>query len=104
MTDVSHYKQRLHDRLRELNKRLADAETELDQPTPADSEDRASEREGDEVLEGLGHAGVAEIRMIEAALDRIAAGTFGECVACGERISEGRLEAVPHAARCRNCA
>lgn len=104
MMDVSHYEQRLRDRMRELNRRLSEAETELDQPAPADSEDRASEREGDEVLEGLGNAGLAEIRMIEAALDRIGDGTFGECVTCGEPISEERLEAVPHAARCRNCA
>lgn len=104
MIDVSHYERRLRDRLRELNRRLAEAETELDQPASADSEDRASEREGDEVLEGLGNAGLAEIRMIEAALDRIGDGTFGECAACGEPISEERLEAVPHAARCRNCA
>ena len=102
--DVSHYEQRLRDRLRELNKRLSDTETELDQPASSDSEDRASEREDDEVLEGLGNAGLAEIRMIEAALDRIGDGTFGECVACGDPISEERLEAVPHAARCRNCA
>lgn len=104
MIDVSHYEQRLRDRMRELDKRLSEVETELDQPAPADSEDRASEREGDEVLEGLGNAGLAEIRMIEAALDRIRDGTFGECVTCGEPISEERLEAVPHAARCRKCA
>ena len=104
MKDVSYYEQRLRGRLDELNARLSGVEAELDQPQNADSEERASERESDEVLEGLGNAGLAEIRMIEAALDRIANGTYGECVACGEPISEERLEAVPHAARCRNCA
>lgn len=104
MKDVSHYEQLLRNRLRELNARLSDVETELDQPSDPDAEERASEREGDEVLEGLGNAGLAEIRMIEAALERIADGTYGDCVACGEPISEARLEAVPHAARCRNCA
>ncbi len=104
MKDVSHYEQLLRNRLRELNARLSDVETELDQPSDPDAEERASEREGDEVLEGLGNAGLAEIRMIEAALERIADGTYGDCVACGEPISEPRLEAVPHAARCRNCA
>lgn len=104
MRDVDHYERRLRDRLRELNARLSQVEAELDQPADADSEERASEREGDEVLEGLGNAGLAEMRMIEAALARIADGTFGTCVACGEEISEERLEAVPHAARCRRCA
>ena len=56
------------------------------------------------MLESLGNAGLLEIRMIQAALDRIADGTFGDCVACGEPISEERLNAVPHAARCTSCA
>lgn len=104
MKDVAQYERLLRGRLGELQERLSEVETELDQPPDPDAEERASEREGDEVLEGLGNAGLAEIRMIEAALDRIADGTFGECVACGEPIAEERLQAVPHAARCRNCA
>ena len=35
------------------------------------------------------------LAQIEAALDRIAAGTYGSCAVCGERIAEGRLEARP---------
>lgn len=104
MQDASKYDTRLRNRLRELNARLSGVQAELDQPADADSEERASEREGDEVLEGLGNAGLSEIRMIQAALARIEDGTFGECVACGEPISRARLNAVPHAARCRNCA
>lgn len=104
MPDVSHYELRLRNRLRELTERLAKTESELDQPSNPDAEDRATEREGDEVLEGLGNAGLMESRMIEAALDRIKDGTFGTCVACGREISEERLNAVPYAARCRNCA
>jgi len=104
MPGVSHYEQRLRDRLQELTERVEEMESELDQPSNPDAEDRATERESDEVLEGLGNAGLSEIRMIEAALDRIQEGTFGMCVACGEEISEARLNAVPYAARCRNCA
>ncbi len=102
--DVSKFEIRLRDRLRDLNARLSGVEAELEQPANADSEERASEREGDEVLESLGNAGLQEIRMIQAALGRIADGTFGDCVACGEPISEERLNAVPHAARCKRCA
>ncbi|MCC2661883.1 MAG: molecular chaperone DnaK, partial [Arthrobacter sp.] len=32
------------------------------------------------------------LAQIEAALERIAAGTYGSCAVCGERIAEGRLE------------
>ena len=102
--NVSKFEVRLRNRLRDLNARLSGVEAELDQPANADSEERASEREGDEVLESLGNAGLLEIRMIQAALGRIADGTFGDCVACGEPISEERLNAVPHAARCKRCA
>jgi len=102
--DVSYYEQRLRARLRELTERISDVEAELDQPASADFEERASEREGDEVLESLGAASVNEVRMIQAALKRIEDGSFGECVNCGEEIAEGRLDAVPHAARCVKCA
>ncbi len=103
MIDQNHYATILRNRLTELNARLSEVETELDKPPDPDVEERAVEREGDEVLEGLGMAGLREIRMIEAALDRIEDGTFGTCVACGDPISEERLNLVPHAARCRNC-
>jgi RNA polymerase-binding transcription factor DksA len=102
--DISYYEQRLRARLHELTARVSDVEAELDQPAAADFEERASERESDEVLESLGAASVNEIRMIQAALKRIEDGTYGECVNCGEEISEGRLEAVPHAPRCVRCA
>jgi len=102
--DVKHYEKKLRARLRELDRRIDAVESELDQPPDADSEERASEREGDEVLEGLGSASVAEIRMINAALDRIGNGSYGVCVACGDDISKERLDAVPHAPRCRKCA
>jgi RNA polymerase-binding transcription factor DksA len=104
MKNLSQFEDRLHRRLRDLNARLSGVEAELDQPVDADFEERATEREGDEVLESLGNAGLLEIKMIQAALGRIADGTFGECVACGEPISEERLNAVPHAARCKRCA
>lgn len=104
MAEFDRFEARLRARLRELTGRISDVESELDQPANADFEERASEREGDEVLEGLGQAGMLEIRMINAALARIADGSYGICVACGEPISEERLEAVPHAPRCRKCA
>ena len=102
--DVQKYETRLRDRLRELNERLEAIEDDLDEPADPDAEERATEREGDEVLENLGNAGLAEIKMIQAALARVEAGTFGVCAACGEPISEERLDVVPHAPRCRHCA
>ena len=77
---------------------------ELVEPSDDDFEERATEREGDEVLEQLGNAGLLEIAQIRAALRRIEEGTYGVCVECGEPIPGKRLEVVPHAPRCIQCA
>ncbi len=45
-----------------------------------------------------------EIRRIDAALVRVASGEYGYCVACGEAIAPGRLDADPAAPRCADCA
>lgn len=46
---------------------------------------------------------VEEIRAVERALRRIALGTYGVCVSCGEPIERERLEAHPTANRCATC-
>ena len=76
----------------------------LGESSPLFFEERATENEGDEVLEDLGNAALAEIAQIESALSRIGDGTYGECVTCGGDIPEARLKAVPHAAQCMKCA
>lgn len=97
------YETVLEARRDELMARLHQIADELDDPVSADTSERAKETEDNEVLEGLGQQGLAELRAIEAALDRIRKGTFGICAKCGEPISEARLEAVPHAALCETC-
>lgn len=98
------YERRLRDRLRELNERLQHIEENLDEPSDPDVEERATEREDDEVLEKLGHAGLTEIDIIQSALARMENGVFGICVKCGEPISEERLDVLPHTPTCRHCA
>jgi len=46
---------------------------------------------------------VQEIRAIERALKRLALGTYGVCVSCGQPIERERLEAHPTANRCAAC-
>lgn len=41
---------------------------------------------------------------IEAALERIEDGSYGECEKCGAKIPHSRLEAIPYAAQCVQCA
>lgn len=95
---------RLKKRLAELDHRLVDIEHDLDEPKPADFQEAASDREADEMLEELGSVGLVEVRMIEAALRRLDEGKYGQCVNCGEAISDARLDAVPHTPLCKDCA
>ncbi|MGF1660423.1 MAG: TraR/DksA family transcriptional regulator [Rubrimonas sp.] len=102
--DPALYEPRLRARLAELEHRLHGIEHALEAEPNPDFSERATEREGDEVLESLGAAGVQEIRMIRAALERIDEGEFGYCVNCGNPIPAARLDIVPHAPRCAKCA
>ena len=104
MTPISTRKAQLESRLADLKGRLQGIETELDSHQSADWEELATEREGDEVLEGMGVSGQLEIRMIEAALQRIADDEYGACVKCGADIGEERLNVLPYTPFCRNCA
>jgi len=44
-----------------------------------------------------------QLRKVEAALERIAAGDFGICAACGVAIGLKRLQALPSATNCIEC-
>ena len=44
------------------------------------------------------------LEQIEAALERIEDGTYGECEECGARIPKQRLNAIPYAIMCVKCA
>ncbi len=45
----------------------------------------------------------AQVRLMRAALDRIAAGTYGRCAGCYGEIGMARLTALPHASLCIPC-
>ena len=46
----------------------------------------------------------AELARVEAALQRLRDGTYGTCASCGDPIAPERLEAIPWAPRCIDCA
>lgn len=104
MKKVAYYRDKLLKRLAELDSRLHQIEAELDAPMPKDWEEKAVEREGDEVLEHLGQSGEAEIARIRAALQRIREDEYGYCVECGDEIAEERLEILPDTPFCQACA
>jgi DnaK suppressor protein len=43
------------------------------------------------------------LELVDAALERLDAGTFGTCLRCLRPIAPGRLEALPWAAHCIDC-
>ncbi len=102
--NVTEQKQILTTRRAELTAHLIETEHSLDETPPKDWEDRSSERQGDEVLESLGHMELAELRRIDAALRRLDDGIYGQCQTCGSAISEQRLKLLPDTPFCKNCA
>ncbi len=93
----------LEQRLAALDVHLHEIEAELDSHHNPDWAELAQEREGDEVLERQGTAEQAEIAAIRQALARIDAGTYGDCVKCGDEIAPARLEVLPHTLLCASC-
>lgn len=55
-------------------------------------------------LAGLRAEALLQLADAEAAIARLAAGTYGRCVTCGKPIPAERLEIRPAAAQCVSCA
>jgi DnaK suppressor protein len=55
-------------------------------------------------LLGLRAGARKEISALDRATSRLRAGNYGRCVNCGNVIPDARLEALPAAETCRNCA
>jgi RNA polymerase-binding protein DksA len=97
-------KQRYRDLWSDVQRELAAAEPyrELAGETH-DAEDEATA----DVLVDINladiHRDICEMRDIEAALQRLAGGNYGECVDCSSDIGLERLRAYPTAERCQPC-
>jgi RNA polymerase-binding transcription factor len=46
---------------------------------------------------------IQQLELVETALARLDAGTYGTCMRCGKPIAAARLEALPWAAYCIEC-
>lgn len=104
MDDMKHIKAMLEDKLDELNARAEEIDHDLHEPPDRNWSENAQEHEGDEVLEEVGAVTVDEIQHVKLALAKIEAGTYGACAECGGKIALGRLEALPYAVNCIDCA
>ncbi|HET6277933.1 MAG TPA: TraR/DksA family transcriptional regulator [Candidatus Polarisedimenticolia bacterium] len=68
-----------------------------------DLADKASNAYTKEFLYSLSNTDREVLQKVDDALVRIANGTFGICVECGEILNKKRLEAVPWASHCLPC-
>lgn len=96
--------QKLRARRAELMGEIAERDDEIAIVEIEDQEDKNTERLEDEVRTALSESDQAEVARLDAALARIANGTYGICAECEERISPQRLAAQPDAILCIDCA
>ena len=90
----------------EVREELADSASDRDRRRGREVQDRGDEANTDQWRETnaamIDHNEV-EIQGIQAALSRMASGTYGLCVNCGDTIGFERLQAWPLANRCVEC-
>lgn len=99
-----------------LETRRSELTVELDRLTAAPRDPLAAvsfgKRVGDgttEAVERISTTAVAQklsamASQIDRALEKLDAGTYGTCEACGSRIPDERLEAVPWTPYCVSCS
>ena len=105
--DYTTYKARLQAMRDEMTSRISALEKDIhhqDQPVEKDFAEQVTQGENDDVLTALDDEARDRVRKIDAALLRIENGTYGICENCGNPIGEKRLEALPYATLCIECA
>ncbi len=70
-------------------------------PTETDDWGVGDELAARDIAEARQH--LSALSDVEDALRRVAAGSYGHCVDCGEPIATARLKAYPAATRCLDC-
>jgi RNA polymerase-binding transcription factor len=103
--DYDHFETALLARKRELNARIGDLLGEVVVQGESDDEgDVAIQNYSKDWAAGSLERARRTLTEVEAALARIKAGDYGVCSACHISIPKARLEALPWARLCVNCA
>ena len=69
-----------------------------------DALDQAIDSEHAEICSQLAEVEARELAQIEQALEQIRRGGYGHCQTCAGPIAKARLQAVPYASDCIDCA
>jgi len=105
--DTQQAKAELEQRQQELSdrqERVARHTRHREEPLPPDFAEQAVELENGETLVALDRELTHELAQVEHAIKRIDAGVYLQCERCGEPIGAKRLEALPYANMCIDCA
>ena len=66
--------------------------------------EQAQEMDDADRLAALSDADLKQVAAIDEALDRITQGNYGVCASCGQDIPPARLNVLPEATMCADCA
>lgn len=94
----------LRDELVERVDRYKVHKMRLENPLDRDMEEQAIELENEDVIDALEEEAEEELGQVLHALERIEEGEGELCERCGEPIAPQRLEAIPYATLCVDCA
>lgn len=100
-------REKLLHRRRVLFEQVAHAEDDLrwlDANVEIEKVEEGQEENIARLLARLDDRGKEEIESVDRALIRIANGDYGRCLQCGKLIPAARLEALPEAETCLDCA
>jgi DnaK suppressor protein len=102
-TQQAEYRRRLIDRKGELLPSLGIKFDTLASMGRLAEEDQAQVSHDEFISLHMNKLDYEQLGLIDEALDRLEAGDYGICVACGEPISAKRLHAIPWARYCLDC-
>ncbi|NIC08066.1 TraR/DksA family transcriptional regulator [Billgrantia bachuensis] len=94
----------LRDELVERVDRYKVHKIRLENPLDRDMEEQAIELENEDVIDALEEEAEEELGQVMHALERIEEGEGELCERCGEPIDPRRLEVIPYATLCLDCA
>jgi DnaK suppressor protein len=103
---IEYFKKRLETRHLELSRAVSRTQQDgrtADEGTAQDIADRAANSYNKEFLFSQSNNERQLLQMVDAALERMREGNFGECISCGREINPKRLEAVPWTRHCIEC-
>lgn len=104
MADYSEIKTQLLEKQKELADRIKTTQATEGHEVEEGLDSNAQLWEVSEVRDGLDDEAATELNQVNDALARLGAGEYGFCKSCGNTIGQARLEAMPFATLCIDCA